>query len=130
MRTLLTSLAVASATLGLTACGGGDDTKSGTPLVTVKSGQPVHIKGSEYKFQPGNIVVEGGGGTKFEFENTGALAHNLRVTQNGSDIGGTPTFQGGQTKTATVSLQPGDYEFVCTVGDHESRGMIGKLTVK
>jgi plastocyanin len=130
MRTLLTSLAVCCTTLGLAACGGEDETNSGTGTVTFKAGTPVHIKGSEYKFQPGNIVIQGGGATKFEFQNDGSLAHNLRVEREGSDIGGTPTFQGGETKAATVQLQPGEYTLVCTVGDHANLGMQAKLTVK
>ena len=130
MRTLLTSLAVASVALGLTACGGGGNGGGDTPTVTVKPGQPVHVKGSEYKFQPADIVLEGGGARKFEFENTGSLAHNLRIMENGAEVGGTPTFQGGETKSATVSLQHGEYELVCTVGDHASLGMTAKLTVK
>jgi plastocyanin len=129
MKSLLTPLAVASVALGLTACGG-DETSSGPPAVTIKAGQPVHVKGTDYKFEPANIVLDGGGGTKFEFQNDGALAHNLRIEQDGADIGGTPTFQGGDTKTATVPLQTGNYELICTVGDHASRGMTGKLTVK
>jgi plastocyanin len=75
-------------------------------------------------------VLEGGGQAKIEFQNDGSLAHNLRVEENGADIGGTPTFQGGETKTATVQLRTGDYTFICTVGDHANRGMTGKITVK
>ena len=131
MRTLLTALALAPAALGLAACGGDGDGGGGGAPTTFRKGQPVVVKGSEYKFQPGNVVVEGGGGpTKVEFENDGSLAHNLRITKNGSDVGGSPTFQGGETKTATVDLAPGEYELLCTVGDHASLGMRAKLTVK
>ena len=131
MRTLLTALALAPAALGLAACGGDDDGGGGGPAVTFKKGQPVVVKGSEYKFDPGNVVVEGGGGSvKIEFENTGSLAHNLRVFKGGSEVGGSPTFTGGETKSANVSLQPGEYEMVCTVGDHADLGMKGKLTVR
>lgn len=131
MRTLLTSLALGLSAAGLIACGGDDNGGGGGPAVTFKKGQPVHVTGTEYKFQPGNIVVEGGGGpTKLEFENGGSLAHNLRISQNGTDIGGSPTFQGGETKDATVDLKPGEYEILCTVGDHANLGMKGKLTVK
>ena len=130
MRTLLTSLTVGSVALALTACGGSDNKNGDTPTLTVKTGQPVHVKASEYKLRPADIVVEGGGATKFELENGGSLAHNLRVMQEGSDIGGTPTFQGGETKSASVALQTGTYELVCTVGNHASLGMTAQLTVK
>lgn len=131
MRTLLTALVLALSAVGVVACGDDDEGGGGGPAVTFQKGQPVRVKGLEYKFEPGNVVVEGGGGaTRLEFENGGALAHNLRLEQSGSDIGGSPTFQGGETKTSTVDLKPGEYELICTVGDHASMGMTGKLTVK
>ena len=131
MRTLLTALALASAALGLGACGDDDEGGGGGPAVTVQKGQPIHVTGHEYKFEPGNIIVEGGGGpTTIEFENAGSLAHNLELEKGSEKVGGTPTFQGGETKSATVDLQPGEYTMICTVGDHAQLGMKGKLTVK
>jgi plastocyanin len=131
MRTVTTALACALAALGLIACGGGDKGGGGGAAVTFQKGQPVKVKAHEYGFDPGNVVVEGGGGpTKLEFENGGSLAHNLRLEKGGQDAGGTVTFQGGETKTATVDLQPGEYTMICTVGDHAQLGMKGKLTVK
>lgn len=58
------------------------------------------------------------------------LAHNLRVLDKGEDIGGTPTFTGGKTLPGTVTVEQGEYELVCTVGNHGELGMRGKLTVK
>ena len=131
MRTLLTALAIAPFTLGLIACGGDDEGGGGGPPVTFQKGQPVAIKGLEYKFEPGNVVVEGGGGpTEIVFENGGALAHNVRIESSGEDIGGSPTFTGGEKRSSTVDLKPGEYELICTVGDHAQQGMTGKLTVK
>ena len=132
MRTLLTPLALVLCALGLVACGGSNDEEgSAGPPATFEKGQTVAIKGSEYKFEPGNVVVRGGGGEiPIALDNTGSLAHNLRVFQGGTDIGGTPTFTGGETRTAKVQLEPGDYEMICTVGDHADLGMKGKLTVR
>jgi plastocyanin len=132
VRTLITALALAPAALGLAACGGSDDEEgSSGPPATFQKGQTVAVKGSEYRFEPGNVVIEGGGGpVTFELENTGSLAHNLRVFSGGRDIGGTPTFTGGETETGRVRLAPGEYEMVCTVGDHADLGMTGKLTVR
>ncbi|MGH2838244.1 MAG: plastocyanin/azurin family copper-binding protein [Thermoleophilaceae bacterium] len=48
-----------------------------------------------------------------------------------SELGGTPTFIGGDARTGIVRIDaPGDYKLVCTVGDHEALGMTGTLTVK
>jgi plastocyanin len=130
MRTPLTFLALALVALGLVACGGSKDKGSGGPTVTVPKGQAVKVTGKEYSFSPSTIVVEGGGPTKIEFTNAGSLAHNLRITKDGQEVGGSPTFQGGETKSATVDLQPGSYEMLCSVGDHAALGMKGNLTVK
>jgi plastocyanin len=130
MRTLLTALALAPMTLGVVACGGDDDDGGGRSA-TFQKGQPVKVVGKEYSFDPGNVTIESGGEpVKIEFENAGSLAHNLRVEKGGEDLAGTNTFTGGESQTATVELRPGDYEMICTVGDHADLGMKGKLTIK
>ena len=130
MRSLITAVAVALAALALAACGGDDDGGGGR-AVTVPKGQTVKVAGNEYSFDPGDVTIEGGGGSvTFEFDNAGSLAHNLRVERGGADIGGSNTFTGGESETFKVDLQPGEYEMICSVGDHADLGMKGKLTVK
>jgi plastocyanin len=118
-----------TALLLVLAGGCGDDDEPGR-TVMVEQGKAVHVVADEYSFDPETIVVTGGGELEIELENDGSLAHNLRVLDGGTELGGTPTFSGGQTRTGTVEVQPGEYELVCTVGDHEELGMMGKLTVK
>jgi plastocyanin len=131
MRTLLTALALAPAALGLVACGGGDDDGGGGAAATFQQGQAIKVVGKEYSFDPGNVTIEGGGGqTEIEFENGGSLAHNLRLEKDGEDVGGSNTFTGGESQSFSVDVQPGEYEMICTVGDHADLGMTGKLTVK
>jgi plastocyanin len=110
-------------------CGGGDD-DGNARSVTVAPGETVRIEGSEYSFDPGRVVVEGAGALTIELENTGSLAHNLRLRRDGEEVGGTPTFPGGETQSGRVELEPGAYDMVCTVGDHEELGMKGELEVK
>ena len=109
-------------------CGSGDDAPGRT--VTVKSGATLAVVADEYSFDPETIVVTGGGALTVDLENEGVLAHNLRVFDGGSEVGGTPTFTGGKTRSGTVDLEPGEYELVCTVGNHADLGMTGKLTVR
>ena len=109
-------------------CGGDDDEPGRTE--TTKSGETLAVVADEYSFDPENIVLTGGGQLTVALENTGVLAHNLRVIRNGEDIGGTPTFTGGKTREGTVVVEPGEYELVCTVGSHAELGMTGKLTVR
>ena len=118
-----------TALLLVLAGGCGDDDEPGR-TVTVEQGKPVHVVADEYSFDPEAIVMTGGGELEVELENDGSLAHNLRVLDGGTELGGTPTFSGGQTRTGTVEVEPGEYDLVCTVGDHEELGMKGKLTVK
>jgi plastocyanin len=130
MRRALTLLALGA--FGLTGCGGGDDGGgSSGPATTVAKGKPVEVTADEFSFSPSKIVVEGGGPVEITLTNDGATAHDLRVEKDGSDVGGTPVFQGGgESKTATVDLEPGTYEFICSVPGHEAQGMRGTLEVK
>jgi len=109
-------------------CGDDDDTPGRT--VTVESGTTVKVVADEYSFDPETIVLEGGGELTVELDNEGVLAHNLRVFDGETDVGGTPTFVGGDPRPGTVKVEPGEYELICTVGDHADLGMTGKLTVK
>jgi plastocyanin len=109
-------------------CGGGGGEPGRT--ATTKSGETLAVVADEYSFDPENIVLTGGDQLTVALENEGVLAHNLRVIRNGEDIGGTPTFTGGNTREGTVTVEPGEYELVCTVGNHAELGMKGKLTVK
>lgn len=110
--------------------GCGDDDDSPGRTVDVRPGATVRVVADEYSFDPQTIVLEGPGKLIVELENTGVLAHNLKVFDGAREIGGTPTFTGGKTRPGTVTVEPGEYELVCTVGDHADLGMTGKLTVR
>lgn len=108
---------------------GGDDRPPGR-TVTVQAGRTVPVVADEYSFDPETIVMTGGGRLTVELENRGNLAHNLRVFDGDDEVGGTDSFPGGETREATVDLDPGEYRLVCTVGNHEDLGMTGRLTVR
>jgi plastocyanin len=126
-RTLTFAIACAFALAG---CGGGGS-GGGGKSVTVPASKPIAVTATEYKFDPSTITVTGGGGNvRFELKNAGAQAHDLHVLKGGADVGGTAVFGPDQTQGATVKLQPGTYDFECTVGDHAQLGMKGKLVVQ
>jgi plastocyanin len=119
-------IALVAAAVLIAGCGGEKEKSHG--VVTAGPGQTVRVVADEYSFQPAKIVLSSGP-LIVELKNEGVLAHNLRVIGDGGDVGGTDTFQGGTTKSATVQLQPGAYQFVCTVGNHAQLGMRGELEV-
>jgi plastocyanin len=123
-------LAVPCALLALLAGCGGDDEEERTRSVTVNPNSTLRVTGDEYSFDPGRVVVRGAGPLTIRLRNDGDLAHNLRIEREGEDVGGTPTFPGGQTRSGRVNLEHGRYEMVCTVGDHAELGMTGELEVR
>ena len=65
---------------------------------------------------------------KITFTNASTLEHNVTVAAGSSVLGATPTFAGG-TRTLTLSLNPGNYTFYCSVPGHRQAGMEGTLNV-
>jgi plastocyanin len=106
---------------------GGNDRPGGT--VTAPAGGSVRLTAKEYSFDPSTIVVPTGGTLRLTLANKGSLAHDIKVEKNGRVVGGTPPFPAGETRSATVRLGAGTYEFICSVGDHAELGMKGKLKV-
>jgi plastocyanin len=123
-------LAVPCAVLAFLSGCGGDDDEEAARSVTVNPNSTLKVTGDEYSFDPGRVVVRGAGPLTIQLRNNGDLAHNLRIERQGEDIGGTPTFPGGQTQSGRVNLEHGRYEMICTVGDHAELGMTGELEVR
>jgi plastocyanin len=88
------------------------------------------VVAKEYSFDPSTIVVSGPGTLRVTLRNEGSLAHNLKVMKDGRALGGTPSFPGGESRSARLRVETGSYELVCTVGDHAELGMTGKLEVE
>jgi plastocyanin len=119
-----------TALLLVLAGGCGDDDDEGGRTVTTGPGETVEVVADEYSFDPENIVLDGPGKLRVLLDNQGALAHNLRVFEGAKELGGTPTFAGGDARPGVVELERGEYELICTVGDHAELGMTGKLEVR
>jgi plastocyanin len=118
------------ATVVATGCGGSDDDRPSGRTVAATPGSELRMTAEEYRFDPQVIRVKGPGKLTIDLANDGSLAHDVRVRRDGQDVGGTPSFQGGESRTATLDLKPGRYELLCTVGDHADLGMRGELVVK
>jgi plastocyanin len=125
-------LALAAIAVALAGCGGDDESGSKGSL-TVKSGQPVPVKGYEYGFEPGTIAIRSNNtevAVQFKLTNTGSLPHDIHVRKGDDELGGTEAIGDGESASATVAVPPGEYEFYCSIGDHADLGMKGKLTVE
>jgi plastocyanin len=120
------ALTLAAFALLVAGCGGGD--RPGR-TVTAPAGGAVRVVAKEYSFDPSTIVMKQPGTLRLTLDNRGSLAHDVKVEKDGRVIGGTPPFPAGETRSASVRLASGTYEFICTVGDHAELGMKGTLKV-
>jgi plastocyanin len=68
------------------------------------------------------------GRVAIEMENPSSVPHNVSIEGRDVDEEGRTVGQGG-TSTVTASLQPGEYDFYCSVAGHRAGGMEGTLTV-
>jgi len=122
--------------LALAVSGCGDDREKSSGSVIVDAGQPVLVEGTEYAFKPGTITVRAAAGApgkvpvRFELRNEGSLPHDIHVRRGDEELGGSETIGGGETTSATVPLEPGEYEIYCSIGDHADLGMKGDLEVR
>lgn len=69
------------------------------------------------------------GSVTIQFNNPSSVPHNVRLEQDGRDVGGTRTVTNTRT-SARVRLQPGRYTFYCSVDAHRQGGMQGTLNVR
>jgi plastocyanin len=82
---------------------------------------------SELRFS--KMALEAPAGTiTLVMENPSAIEHNIAVRGEGVDEQGEVVGQ-GETSRVTVELEPGEYEFYCSVPGHDEAGMNGTLTV-
>lgn len=129
----LVALALAAGTgvLALAGCGGAADSFS--------TDRPaVRFALDEYRITPQDVTISRKR-VKIIARNTGILVHNLIVqvpnTERGErpvEIARTPSAQPGETvevKIEAADLEPGTYELVCSISNHDDLGQFGRLTV-
>jgi plastocyanin len=107
---------------------GGDDPPDEKTLTAVPGGA-IGMVAREYEFDPVAIELERPGQLGLAIVNQGSLAHNLKLTKDGEEVAGTPVLDAGRSDVLHVDVESGEYEYVCTVGDHADRGMKGQLRV-
>jgi plastocyanin len=64
-----------------------------------------------------------------EVVNDGKATHDLVVERDGADVASSDTIAPGQSTTVSVALEPGEYVFYCSIGNHRAMGMELTVTV-
>ena len=127
----LAAILSACTILAATACSE-DEAERGSS-VTVRPEETIDIVADEYRFDPARILVKSAGRNirlRVVLDNRGSLAHNLHVRDGEREIAGLRSFPPEEKRPLSANLQPGEYDFVCTVADHEELGMVGRLEIR
>lgn len=110
---------------------------SGSPESVTKSqtgaaagpAQEIRVAMGDFFYDPGNITLKSGK-VKFILTNTGATAHRFSIKTGDTVTATSKNIGAGREGVLEVDLPAGSYNLGCTLGDHEKRGSIGKLTVQ
>ena len=123
-RALLVTVALGAAG-AIAACGsqGG----SSAPATAAPSGV-IAVEAREYSFTPATITVPAGSVT-FSVKNAGTEEHEFEIFEGDKVVDEVEGMVPGLTKQLTVTLEAGDYTFVCKLNGHDQLGMKGTLTV-
>ena len=140
----------AAAALLLTGCGSSEDTEgdaassaSSAPSSSAEApsssseapaespaedGGTITVTGVDFDFELDSTELTAGD-YEFEFVNDGGASHDLRVELDGEDVAMSEVIAPGDTTTFEVTLEPGEYVFYCSVGNHRGMGMEVPVTV-
>ena len=114
-----------------TSTGGGNTSTSPTEQSKARGRvvATVRITETDFKLKPSKPQVSEPGVVEFVAENKGKAPHALEV-EGPSGEAETETMKPGGRDSFKVNLsKPGTYTMYCPVGNHEERGMKGKVTV-
>lgn len=123
----------------LAACGGSatprteftlrlTDFSYSSPSLTVPVGQPVVIALENIGLVEHDFVIEKINADVVLMNDTGSDAHHAHGETSNYDVHA--SAQVGQTTTLELTvLEPGTYQFFCSVEGHKEAGMIGELIV-
>ena len=124
MRPFSSLALVLGLTAVLAACGGPAGSRAPQPSAE----GVVNVDASEYKFDPSTISVPAGAVT-FRVRNVGAVEHEFEIFKGNEVVDEIEGLVPGLVKDLAVTLEAGDYTYVCKLAGHEEGGMKGTLTV-
>ena len=119
----------------LAGCGGGDDGDEGAGQTTQAatggdSPQTLQLEADPsgaLRFTTDSLQSNAGEVT-IVMENSSSVPHNIALKGGGVDEQGEIVGKGERSEV-TATVDPGTYEFYCSVPGHEAAGMKGELTV-
>jgi plastocyanin len=97
--------------------------KKAQPTKTVTNGE-ITIDAFDIHFDVGTIKTTAGP-LKVTLVNKGALEHTFRIPDKDFEL----KAKAGETKTGTVTLEQGTYDYDCSIAGHASQGMKGEIQV-
>jgi iron uptake system component EfeO len=119
MRRTLVGLAVLGMFVTAGACAGSPgDSPAGA----------IEVEAKDHMFVPDELEAESGS-LSFSIRNTGDAVHEFEIFEGKKLVDEVEDITPGLTRTLTVTLEPGTYEFACKFADHYERGMNGTLKV-
>ena len=130
------SLLLAALVAALAGCGGGDDgggaeaTQAETTPGSGAASQTLRIDADPsgaLRFTTESLQAKAGDVT-IVMGNPSSLPHNVAIQGGGVDEKGEIVEKGGESEVS-ATLEPGTYEFYCSVPGHEAAGMKGELEV-
>ena len=124
-RMLTAVVTVLAFAVAMAACGGG--APSSGPSTPVPSGV-VPIQAKDFAFEPATITVPAGSVT-FSIKNGGSQEHEFEIFKGETVVDEIEGIVPGLTRDLTVTLEAGDYTFMCLLNGHDQLGMKGTLTV-
>ncbi|MGH2901240.1 MAG: hypothetical protein ACRDMZ_21365, partial [Solirubrobacteraceae bacterium] len=99
-----------------------------TATATTIPDATVEVSLVEYVLEVAGARVRRAGVIAFEATNDGLERHALAVDGPAGTVR-TPALPPGERATIALALPPGTYKWYCPIGDHERRGMAGRVRV-
>ncbi len=104
-------------------------TQSPTPSSAAAAAMSLRATEVEFAIELPSTELTAGSYT-IEVVNEGDGTHDLVVVDaSGAEVAASETFGPGQSGTVEVTLQPGEYVFYCSIGNHRQMGMEVAVTV-
>lgn len=113
------------------ACGSsaGDGGASSQAAAAQGPAQEVKVAMGDFFYDPGDIKLKAGR-VRFILTNVGQTAHRFAIRGEEFKFDqSSRNVAAGKEGMLEVDLGSGTYKMGCTLGDHEKRGSVGKITV-